>query len=304
MYHTMKLNPYYFDQIAQKTKTIEVRINDEKRRTLHVGDTIVFSSTRDNQLLTAVISKLDVHQTFEKLFASAPAIQFGVDEHSNLPNMHQFYNNEEEKKYGVVGIHLSSITPTTTQELTLAAYNHDLDGYLAKLPPNDVVEQTIDSIIPYLTKENAILEIGSGTGRDADYLESKGFPVIRTEISQTFINWQQSRSKEITPFNILTQTYSPKQHAMLMNGVFVHFNEEEAKQVLKNCYESLEENGLLFINTKDGDTEELTTNMSIPRFMKKWPLEKLSQLIAEIGLKVIETKLSKDGAWRLYIVKK
>lgn len=304
MYHVMKLQSHYFEQIAQKTKTIEVRLNDEKRRALNIGDIIVFCHTTTNQLLTTTITQLAVHETFTQLFASAPAIQFGVDEHGDLPNMHQFYNIDDEKKYGVVGIHLSSVTPITTQELTLAAYNQDLAGYLAKLPPDEVVQKTIDSIIPHLTKAHPILEIGSGTGRDADYLESKGFTVIRTDIAQAFIDYQKYHNKEIQYYNVLTQPFSPKQNAILINGVLVHFTGDEVATMLKNCHDSLQENGLLFINTKEGDSEELTTNMSIPRFMKKWNPEELSRLITENGLTIIETKLSDDGAWRLYIVKK
>ncbi len=47
MLHTMKLNPKPFAQIQQGTKTIEIRLYDEKRRLLKVGDKIVFSCADD-----------------------------------------------------------------------------------------------------------------------------------------------------------------------------------------------------------------------------------------------------------------
>jgi len=300
----MKLNVHYFNQIEQTTKTIEVRLNDEKRRVLHVGDTIVFSNTEDNRLLITKITKLDIHKTFESLFTSAPTAAFGIDENGNLPDMYQFYSKIDEEKYGVVGIHVSEITTSTTQDITVAAYNQDLSSYQAKLPPDEVVEKTIDHIIPYLDKQHPILEIGSGTGRDADYLEKNGFQVIRTEVANSFISFQQSKGKKISSYNVLLQTYTPPQHAILMNGVFVHFTENEAEQALNNCYKSLEKNGYLCINTKEGNTEELVTNMAIPRFMKKWPKEKLTTLIQKADLTIIETKLSDDGEWRIYILKK
>ena len=42
MNHKMKLQPKYYDFILNGTKRIEIRLNDEKRKTIKVGDTITF----------------------------------------------------------------------------------------------------------------------------------------------------------------------------------------------------------------------------------------------------------------------
>ena len=42
MNHKMKLQPRYYDFILNGTKRIEIRLNDEKRRMIKVGDTITF----------------------------------------------------------------------------------------------------------------------------------------------------------------------------------------------------------------------------------------------------------------------
>lgn len=42
MNHEMKLQPKYYDFILNGTKRIEIRLNDEKRKTIKVGDTITF----------------------------------------------------------------------------------------------------------------------------------------------------------------------------------------------------------------------------------------------------------------------
>ena len=43
MEHEMKLQPEYFDFILNGTKRIEIRLNDEKRQQIKIGDTIKFS---------------------------------------------------------------------------------------------------------------------------------------------------------------------------------------------------------------------------------------------------------------------
>ena len=47
MEHNMKLNPSPFEKIRTGSKTIELRLYDEKRRAISVGDTITFVNTED-----------------------------------------------------------------------------------------------------------------------------------------------------------------------------------------------------------------------------------------------------------------
>ena len=42
MVHYMRLNPKPFEKIASGRKTCELRLNDEKRKLISVGDTIIF----------------------------------------------------------------------------------------------------------------------------------------------------------------------------------------------------------------------------------------------------------------------
>ena len=45
--HIMKLEKEYFDAIKSGEKTREVRLNDEKRQLLKVGDKILFKNIED-----------------------------------------------------------------------------------------------------------------------------------------------------------------------------------------------------------------------------------------------------------------
>ena len=42
MKYIMKLNPKYFEYMKNGTKRVEVRLNDEKRRCIQIGDEIIF----------------------------------------------------------------------------------------------------------------------------------------------------------------------------------------------------------------------------------------------------------------------
>ena len=45
MNHNMNLSPVPFEMIKSGQKTIELRLNDEKRQRIKTGDTIIFSNT-------------------------------------------------------------------------------------------------------------------------------------------------------------------------------------------------------------------------------------------------------------------
>ena len=58
MTHYMNLMPLPFSKIADGSKTIELRLNDEKRQKIAVGDTIVFTHTETQETLSAKVLAL------------------------------------------------------------------------------------------------------------------------------------------------------------------------------------------------------------------------------------------------------
>ena len=103
--HTMHLHPQPFEQIRNGTKTVELRINDEKRRQLQVGDTITFISRSDpDDTISVHITNVESFVSFEELYKSIPPESFGVKEGDSFESLYEYYSREEEEKYGVVAI--------------------------------------------------------------------------------------------------------------------------------------------------------------------------------------------------------
>ena len=112
MLHQMKLNDHPFSQIEQGIKTVELRLYDEKRRAIRVGDEIEFVHRTDSRRrLRRRVLRLHVFATFEELYAVLSLLQCGYTEQT-LPtasprDMEQYYSREEEQAWGVVGIELT-----------------------------------------------------------------------------------------------------------------------------------------------------------------------------------------------------
>ena len=69
MIHEMKLQPKYYDYILKGTKRIEIRLNDEKRQAIKLGDKIRFLKEPNlNESFEAKVIGLLKYSSFEDLF--------------------------------------------------------------------------------------------------------------------------------------------------------------------------------------------------------------------------------------------
>jgi len=106
--HQMKLATEPYNNIASGKKVIESRLFDDKRQKISIGDTITFSENDNPENnVTTVVKGLLRYQTFNELFADHDPSLFGEENRDFLLNqIKQFYSDEDEQKYGVVGIRL------------------------------------------------------------------------------------------------------------------------------------------------------------------------------------------------------
>lgn len=113
MLYNMKLHCQPFDKIASGEKDIELRLFDEKRQQLNVGDEIQFTCSQRDCVLIAVVESLHVYDNFKQLYDNEPLERCGYNadalDGASYTDMQQYYSKEEELRYGVVAIHLKDI---------------------------------------------------------------------------------------------------------------------------------------------------------------------------------------------------
>ena len=114
MIHYLKLQPHPFLMIAQGKKTIELRLLDEKRKKITVGDTLVFSNTEEpDAQITCTVIRLHIFSSFEELYQALPLEKCGyLPEElvtASAKDMEIYYPAEKQANYGVVGIELELI---------------------------------------------------------------------------------------------------------------------------------------------------------------------------------------------------
>lgn len=108
---TMKLQPNHFYYMKNGTKRIELRLNDEKRSKICIGDKIIFykEPLLDESFETTVI-KLLKYNTFEELineYGTKICADKTITKQDLLNELEKFYTKEKQSMYGVLGIMIS-----------------------------------------------------------------------------------------------------------------------------------------------------------------------------------------------------
>ncbi len=113
MQHEMSLRPGPFRKIADGSKRYELRLYDEKRRMISVGDTITFTCTEDARTVEVWVIGLHLFASFEELYDALPLTECGYTEASaktaSPRDMEAYYPPEKQAKYGVLAIGVERI---------------------------------------------------------------------------------------------------------------------------------------------------------------------------------------------------
>ena len=109
--HLMKLRPHPFAAIQSGRKTVELRLNDEKRQKIKIGDTIVFTQTETDEKIRAEVLDIRRYPDFAALYQVEDPLTTGYAEGETADphDMSQYYDENEIKKYGTLAIEIRRI---------------------------------------------------------------------------------------------------------------------------------------------------------------------------------------------------
>lgn len=104
----MGLYGEYFKAIKEGRKTVEVRLNDGKRRKIKVGDTIEFIKVPEqDETLQVQVIELRTYDTFQEMYDDIPFKNFdseGWTMEEMIKGTYEIYSPEQEKEWGTLAI--------------------------------------------------------------------------------------------------------------------------------------------------------------------------------------------------------
>lgn len=111
MKHNMKLNNSPYNNIYYGNKDIEMRLNDEKRQLISIGDIITFTNIDTLEFFDVEVINLHRYKSFDELYARFDKVRLGYKEEdtASSEDMEVYYSKEQIEKYGVLGIEIRKI---------------------------------------------------------------------------------------------------------------------------------------------------------------------------------------------------
>lgn len=110
--HKMNVRQPYFNMMKAGTKLIELRLYDEKRQKIKIGDKIEFCCAENmvDKFLVEVTA-LYKAEDFKALCGIIDIKKAGLSGTTEtvMRTMEKFYSKEKQEKYGVVGIEVKGI---------------------------------------------------------------------------------------------------------------------------------------------------------------------------------------------------
>ena len=113
MEHELKLQPRYYEYILNGSEDIEIRLYDEKRQKINLGDIIILKKEPElNESFKVKVVGLLRYENFDSLFND-----FTIDRLADksmkkselLEELEKFYTKEKQKEYGVLGIRIEKV---------------------------------------------------------------------------------------------------------------------------------------------------------------------------------------------------
>lgn len=195
-------------------------------------------------------------------------------------------------------------------ELTLQSYQDKAQEYIEVTPQiNDVQKTWIDGCLTLIPKTGKILEVGSGFGRDAEYIKGRGFEIECTDAVPNFIDILKEKGFNAYTLNVLKDPIKGMYDMVLADAVLLHFTPQEATHITKKIHAALNDAGIFGLRTKKGNGANWTDEgLDAPRYFYYWQPEKLKKLLTDSGfeyLAMAENHTNHNNAdWMCIIARK
>ncbi len=174
-------------------------------------------------------------------------------------------------------------------DLTLETYEATLPLYLAaSAPPSGPLRDYLDQVARLVTGQRQVLELGSGPGTDADYLESAGLTVQRTDATEAFLDRLRSHGHDAQRLDLRDDDFGGPYDAVLADAVLLHVGRAQFVRTLATARRAVKPGGLLAITVKEGDGEAWSTaKLGRPRHFTYWREDRLRDAVASAGWEVL-----------------
>lgn len=184
---------------------------------------------------------------------------------------------------------------------TLATYDDNFSNYIEGTVQvtSGFQKQWLEYVLGLRSKDDHILEVGAGFGRDATFILNEGYVQLTvTDAFDAAVAALLKRGFAARKLNLLLDDIEEDYDLIIAAAVFLHFTEDELRGVFAKLKGALSKNGILAFSVKQGNGEEWTNaKMDAPRFFHYWSAADIKRVLTECGYSIVDMRHTKDNKW-------
>lgn len=147
-----------------------------------------------------------------------------------------------------------------------------------------------------------VLEIGSGPGWDADWLEKAGLRVRRTDAAMAFVRFQESRGVHAERFDIVHDDLKGSYDAIVALYVLQHVDRSALPAALRKVSRALREGGAFLFSIREGSGDLIEQGASGRYYVAMWQSAELSEILVPLGFRLRWSTSDQDSEGRWLIM--
>ena len=202
---------------------------------------------------------------------------------------------------------------TSANHRTVGSYERIARDYADDTAPGpdgtgDFSGEALRRLVAVVPEGGTALEVGSGPGWDADFLEAQGVAVRRTDVTQAFLDLQAARGKAVERLDVTTDDLGGPYDAVLALAVLQHVERAQLPAVLGRVAGALRPGGAFLVSVREGDGDQWEVGDSgNPYFTVHWREPDLCDVLEDAGL-VLEWRSaaadSEESSWLTFLARR
>lgn len=173
----------------------------------------------------------------------------------------------------------------TPELMTLDAYDSHSEEFASQIPKEVpyFIYDWLHAALQTMPKNARILEIGSGTGRDARYVQEQwGLEVECTDASQPLVDMMKKQGLNSRKLNVITDELGGPYDVILANAILQGLTIDELIPAMGKIYDSLKDGGTFAFTVKTGKGVRWDERLGAPRLEVLWEEDALQIIIEEL----------------------
>ncbi len=185
---------------------------------------------------------------------------------------------------------------------TLAGYESCADEYAETTAPKPEADDqpALVELLKAVEPRGRLLEIGSGPGWDADWLEERGLTVRRTDGAESFVQLQAARGRQAERLDVMHDPLGGPYDGVVALHVLQHVEREMLPSVFARIAEAIRDGGVFLLALREGEGESAEIgSKGNEYYVALWPRAQIIAVLAGLGLDLLWSHSfdGRDGRW-------